>query len=192
MPNPRSLVVVTLLTLAACAAEPGRSLPAGHVPGGGKADDPNAQADFDRLVSLLRADGTLTLPPLGVEHAANVMDVTVTVHAADEVKEVARGLIAEISEEYAYDPATGTLVDHYDDDVNVSLVSAWNDAAIERALLEAVDAEKRAAVSSLLDGYLLHFRIYQTASEITAEEIFVFRPTSLDRAILVRISYAHA
>jgi hypothetical protein len=182
------------LVLAACGtAVPERS-PAGgpSSEGGGKADVPHASSDFDRLVALLRADGTLTMPPLGVEHAANVLDVTVTVHAADEVKAVAQALIAEISESYVLDPATGSLIDHYDDDINVSLVSGWNDAVILSGLLAMVDAGKREAVSDLLDGYVLHFRIYQTSSEITAEDIFVYRPTDLERAIIIRFSYAHA
>jgi hypothetical protein len=191
MPNPRRLVVLALLVLGAC--EQGRPIPGDPGLGrGGKADDAAEASDFDRLVALLRTEGTLTMPQLGVDHAANELDVTVTVHAADEVKAVVHALIAEASESYAVDPATGTLIDHYDDDIKVSLVSGWNEDAIVRDLVSTVEAGRRAAVSSLLDGYVLHFRIYQTASSITAEEIFVYRPTNLDRAIVIRFSYAHA
>jgi hypothetical protein len=182
-----------MLALGACGAiDPGRPLPGESTSSGGKADDAQEGSDLDRLVTLLRAEGTLTMPPLGVDHAANELEVTVTVHAADEVKAVAQRLIAEASESYVLDPATGTLVDHYDDDIHVLLVSGWNDEAILGDLLSMVDSGERDAVSDLLDGYLLHFRIYQTASEITAEEIFVYRPTNLDRAIIIRFSYAHA
>jgi hypothetical protein len=185
------VAVLATLVLAACSGqEPARTQGPGT--GAAKADDPRAAASFDRLVALLRADGTVIMPPLGTDNAANELDAKVTVHAAGEVKTVASELISEISAEYAVDAATGTLVDHYDDDVNVLLVSGWNDEAIARDLLALIAAGKRDEVSALLDGSLLHFRIYQTASEITAEEIFVYRPSDLKRALILRVSYVHA
>ena len=188
----KSFAVLALLLAGACGATDPRALPGDPSSHGGKADDAAEGSDFDRLVALLRAEGTVVMPPLGVEYAANELDVKVSVHAADEVKAVAQGYIAEASELYVLDPATGTLVDHYDDDVNVLQVSGWNDAAIFHDLLDTVAPGKRAAVSNLLDGYVLHFRIYQTSSEITVDEIFVYRPSNLDRALIIRLSYVHA
>jgi hypothetical protein len=194
MRNPGSLVVVGLLALAACNASDAMRSPRGEpAPGGvGKADSAQEASDFERLVALLRADGTLKMPPLGVQHGANELSVEVTVHAADEVKAVAGGLIAEISETYVLDPATGTLIDHYDDDIKVSQASGWNDDGIRSEMLSTIDPSRRDEVAALLDGYVFHFTIYQTASEITAEEIFVYRPTNLDRAVIIRFSYVHA
>lgn len=185
---------MALLVMGACGVEPAPSLRGGQSPTGssGKADDAHASSDFDRLVALLKTDGTLVMPPIGVDNAANELDVTVTVHPADKVKAVAAGIIAEVSEMYVIDSPTGTLVDHYDEDIKVSLASGWNDDDIRRDLLATVKAGKRDEVAALLDGYFLHFRTYQTASEITADEIFVYRPSDLDRAIIIRFSYVHA
>jgi hypothetical protein len=193
MATPRRGLFLAVLVLVAACAENGRAGLPGDRPGAtGKADAAGAAADFDRLAALLGAKGTVVMPPLGVANAANELDVTVTVHSADEVKAIASQLIAEVSEDYVGDPATGTLLDAYDEDVHVSQVSAWNDEAIQRDLLAMISERHRGEVSSLVDGYMLHFTIYQTASEITAEEIFVYRPTGTDRALIVRVSYAHA
>lgn len=185
------VLAALVVTLGACG-DPGHALPDRPRPATGKADAAGEAASFDRLVALLKAKATVTMPPLGVDNAANELDITVTVHAAGEVKKVAGDLINEISATYVIDPATETLLDHYDDDVHVLLVSGWNDEAIQRDLLSMIAAGKRSEVGALLDGYMLHFRIYQTASEITAEEIFVYRPTDGDKALILRLSYVHA
>lgn len=183
-----------MVLVAACAGNGRGGVPGDRPAEGatGKADAVGEAADFERLAALLGAKGTVVMPPIGVANAANVLDVTVTVHAADEVKAIASQLIAEVSVDYVGDPATGTLLDAYDEDVHVSQASGWNDEAIRADLLAMIGERHRGEVSSLVDGFMLHVTIYQTASEITAEEIFVYRPTGQDRALIVRVSYAHA
>jgi hypothetical protein len=173
-------------------------------------------ARLARLASLLRKDNAVKMPPLGVQHAANVMDSHVDLLAASStpLKEILSKRVTDdapdvgpLKDMFFYgdegDPdvvaalASGNDADLEGNDKYAKIEFGRNDSQIKKFFVEDLVApSERAAVKALLSGLDADFArltIYDTGAELNAVDVIAIRPNVAGaRTLVFQVTYAHA